>query len=212
MNTVWFLAQPLVLISVFGIWVYCIQDTLRCHRAWTWVLLLLFVPPVGVLLYFVNLLGGEDARGRGSLDRFLGNHFELRHLERKAAEVGTQATYRDIADLHFCSGDYERAVGALTRALDMEPEDLRSQFQAGVSLVALGRSSEALPHLEYVLHEDPKYQYGETYLALANAHLELGAKEEAGAILARTSRQFNLPEASVKHARMLIERGEAGEA
>jgi len=96
--------------------------------------------------------------------------------------------------------------------LDEDPEDLRSQYQAGVSLASLGHLDKAIPHLEYVVEEDPRYGAGDARLSLANALIAKGDAERAFDQLDLVVKNHNLPEASVRYARMLKEQGYPEEA
>jgi TolB-like protein/DNA-binding winged helix-turn-helix (wHTH) protein len=46
------------------------------------------------------------------------------------------------------AGEYDRAIRELRRALEVSPADRRVRFQIGVTLVAMGRPTDAIPELE----------------------------------------------------------------
>lgn len=203
--------QPLILIVVLGLWVYCLVDALRHQRSWFWVLFVLLTVPWGVPVYFWNFkLGSREPEGR--LDKAVGTSLRLKELERKAETLDVPSVHLEIAEIHVENGDYQKALKALKRVLDLHPEDLRAQYLAGGCFVALQRPGEATAHLEYVLEEDPRYAYGEARQALANAYLQLKDEERAFREFGTVVEQWHLPESVVRHAMMLRQRGEEDKA
>lgn len=201
------LAQPLILMVILAVWVYCIVDALRNHRPWAWVIALVALPVLSAPFYLLNFKLFGSAEG-GRLDVMLGDSRRLRELKEEARVRDVAGVHREIADIYFRRGNYDMALEALKRVLDLDPEDLRSQYQAGASMVATGRAAEAIPHLEYVVEEEPRYGYGEARLVLANAYMALRDQDRAFEEYSRLVESHNLPEAVVKHARLLRARGD----
>ena len=204
-------AHPILLLVLFSAWVWCLVDALRNHRPWGWVLFVAAVPVASVPFYVMNyrVFGTPD---RGALDQELHWAKRLRELEEQARETDVAGVHREIADIHFQRGQHRRAVESLKRVLDMDPEDLRSQYQAGVSMASLGHLDPAIAHLEFVVEEDPRYGAGDARLSLANALIAKGQPEKAFHHLALAVRNHNLPEAAIRYARMLRDQGYRDEA
>ena len=201
-----------ILLIVFSIfWLRMLVDALKQHRPWGWIGFLAFVPVISGPLYFLNFyIFGKE--GKGALDSSLEYSGRIRSLKQKIAENDLLADKRELADAYFESQNYNEALTLLQECLRGDGEDIRSQFQAGVSFLATGRPQLALPHLEYVLDVDPRFYYGEARLAYANALLESGDKERARDQFAWAATHFNIPEATVRMCQFLIQEGQKKEA
>jgi len=211
MSTLLFFITPLIGIAMAAIWVYCIQDALRSHRPWTWVLIVLFFPVVSAPLYILNFKTTGRAE-EGRIDKVVKNSAKLAELKKELEERDVPGVRRQIAEIYFERENYVEALKNLGPVIEHNPEDIRSQFQAGVSLLNIGREGQALDHLEYVLDNDPKYQYGAPRTAYGDVLAKVGMKDEAAEQYRLTLRDFNHPEAAVKFATLLRDRNEQEEA
>jgi tetratricopeptide (TPR) repeat protein len=200
------LSHPIILLVLFSAWIWCVVDALRSHRPWGWVIFVGFVPILSVPFYILNFRVLSSG-GTGALEEELRWTRRLRELEERAAETDVPAVHREIADLYFQRGQYRRALESLKKVLDVDPEDLKAQYQAGVSMASLGRWREAIAHLDYLVDTSPRYAGGEAELALANAYLESGDSDRAFHHLATVVKNHHLPEAAVRYARMLQAQG-----
>jgi hypothetical protein len=205
------LAHPLLLLALFSAWVWCLVDALKGHRPWGWVIFVAVFPVVSVPFYFLNYKVFGSGKS-GLVDEEIRWARRLRELEEQARETDVVGVHREIADLHFQRGHHRRALESLKRVLDQDPEDLRSQFQAGASMISLGHLDAGITHLQYVVEEDPRYAAGEAKLWLANAYIAKGESAQAFSLLAELTRDHNLPQAAIRYARMLEEQGYTGEA
>ncbi len=203
--------QPLVTLALLAFWIYCLVDALREDRSWIWIALLAFIPVLSAFAYFLNFKA-FGAPSRGLLDGWYGDSARLRELQKQARELDVPGVNREIADIYFRRGDYNEALATLKRVLDQDGEDLRSQYQAGVCMTVLGKPEAAIPHLEFVLDQDARYGFGDAHLAMANAFLAVGENERAFDLYTHVVENFNVPEAVVRYARMLMERGERDRA
>lgn len=205
------IVYPLMILILSALWVWALVDSLRKHRPWPWVIVLAFIPILSMPIYYLNyyVIGREN---EGVLDSSLQLSGRIRNLKAKVAEDGLVGDKRDLADAYFESQNYREALFLLRDVLQFDGTDLRSQFQAGVSLLATGQPEQALAHLEYVLDEEPRFYQGDARLVYANALLELGDTERARQEYERTTSHFNIPEATVRAARFMIEEGKKEEA
>jgi len=210
-SLIWYLAQPLLIAVLFGVWVYCLADALRTHRSWWWVLFLTFIPVVSSPVYLLNFKMGPGTH-RGWLDAALADSRELRQLLSDGPDGHLPSVNLRIAEVHRRRGDHVQALERLKRLLDDDPEDLRAQFMAGSSFLAIGEPRRALPHLEYVVEEDSRYAGGEARLLLGRAHEEIGDAGLAFSQYERAARESRHPEAMVRYALALSEGGDPSEA
>lgn len=208
MELLLFLLKPLVLLVVAGVWVYCLADALRHQRSWWWVGVLVVVPVLPLPIYLMNFKLHADAK-KGLIDERLEDASELKRLLRELEERDLPAIRSELANYYFERGQLGEALPHLAVLLDATPEDLRAQFQAGAALLAAEEPAAARRHLEFVLEENPDFARGQARLVYANALLAEGEKLAALREYARVSEQHGLPEAAVRQARLMAERGEA---
>jgi len=209
--TLWDILRPLILMACACAWVWCLVDALRNHRPWNWVLLVVLLPPVAIPAYLLNfkMFGGND---EGRVD---GQVKLMRRLRELQAEVGVRdvpALRIEMAEILMRLERWQEAIDALRPALDSDPEDLRAQYAAGIAWQKLGRPLEAAMHLEYVVDQEPKHVRGEARLAYGNALKDLGEDARAFEQYEAAARDHSLPEAVVRHARILAERGKTDDA
>jgi tetratricopeptide (TPR) repeat protein len=211
MNTLLYLGYPVLLLALAGAWIAALVDALRRHRPWIWVVTVLLLGPLGALFYLLNFRIAGNGR-RGWVEHRFGGRAQLRRLAREAADKDLPVLWRDLGDHHLRFDEFPQAVTALKRALELAPEDLRSQFLAGVALLHAGKPELALAHLEYVEDHDPRYAWGDLLVKKARAQAAAGNEDAAFDTLARLDREFNRPEGVVCFARMLVRRGQHDKA
>lgn len=209
--TLWDLARPLLLLACACAWVWCISDALRSHRPWKWVLAVVLFPPAAIPAYLLNFkfFGGND---EGRIDGQVRLMRRLRELQAEIAVRDVPALRIETAEILMRLERWQEALDALRPALDSDPEDLRAQYAAGIAWQNLGRPREAAVHLEYVVDQEPRHMRGQARLAYANALKDMGEDARAFEQYEIVARDYSLPEAVVRHARLLAERGKTDEA
>jgi tetratricopeptide (TPR) repeat protein len=88
-------------------------------------------------------LGRPDEANR-ELAEYQRLQAEATARQAKALEV---AAFRRDATVSTANGNHDRAVELLTRALEAEPGDPRSELDLGQALLRAGRAPDAVPHL-----------------------------------------------------------------
>jgi hypothetical protein len=201
------------LVYLIGLilWLFCLVDTLRRQREYIWIYLLVFTGPVGMILYLVNFYVLEWAGWR-RLDVALKDRHRMKQLERELVASEIPGHRLELAQIYFRQGRHVDCVRTLKPALDEDPENPRSQYTAGAALLELGRSNEAIPHLEYVVEEEPYFDFGEGPMALARAYEKAGREEEALRTFRKVLNKYRRADAVVRKADLLVRRGEVEEA
>ncbi len=80
--------------------------------------------------------------------------------------------------IHFAAGQWEKAIPALERSLELNPNDSGNLFLFARSLTALGKPQEAIPLFHKALRVDPLNSYF-PYWGLGATNLEMERYEEA---------------------------------
>jgi len=205
-----------ILSSVFGcaqfvLAVAAVVDIIRTGRSWGWALLVFLLPFAGPIIYFANFYI-VDSFGWRRFDTRFQKARRLKHLKDLSKIQDTAALHQELGELLYEKGENMQAIASLQRALELAPDMLRAHYYAGRALQALGEPEGAVAHLEYVVDADPKYLYGEAYVALARALEASGRRDDAFAACERALAISSIPEVVCMHATMLRDRGERDRA
>ncbi len=131
------------------------------------------------------------------------------------AQMDAPATefYRlfDLAAVMVEKGKYEEAISQFRRALELNPEDVRSHSKLGVALAGVGRIDEAIAEYRKAMELDP--DYADAYSKLGLALARLGRPEEARRQFEKALELF--PDSAEAHsnlAALLVGEGRVQEA
>jgi len=130
-----------------------------------WMLVMLFLQPLGVIVYF---FARYLPRGSGrTLQRFLGR-FQTRDVKRlkiAASQIGNAYHWLQYADKLRELGRYDQAEAAYREALQKEPQNLQVLWGLGLCLEKRQKPDEALELINQLLALDPDYKFGDVSLA-----------------------------------------------
>ena len=159
-----------------------------------------FLPSLRVAL---QRLRGQMSVPRGPV---LEAQARLRHFENPADHAVLGRSYREL-------GQLPRAVGHLTRALELEPDNTAARAALGQTLLELGDLQGALDHLGRVVQADERHAFGQPLLLLGEVLQRGGRPREAVTVLQRHE-QLNgeNPRAQLAQARALLALGEKARA
>ncbi len=105
-------------------------------------------------------------------------------LARAAAQQGESADSLFVESMiAFAERDWEAAERALRRAVDLRPDHVQARCWSALLLTLLGRTSEAMPHLQHARESDPLAPY--PYAMSGVALLLDGRAAEAEALFAQ---------------------------
>jgi tetratricopeptide (TPR) repeat protein len=91
----------------------------------------------------------------------------------------------NLGGAHLLSWDFDKALDAIDRALELDPELLVAHYNRGQALLYLNRPEDMLQSFEKVVALDPEHGAGNYYLAVAL--LANGRVEEARKYASRAS-------------------------
>mmetsp|Transcript_23526 Transcript_23526/g.49294 ORF Transcript_23526/g.49294 Transcript_23526/m.49294 type:complete len:657 (+) Transcript_23526:153-2123(+) len=106
------------------------------------------------------------------VERLLLRALEYDHTADAAADV-----YEALGVVYNVSRDYDAAVDAFRRAIDVRPDDYQLRNKLGATLANGNRSEEALPSYHVALRLKPKYARG--WLNMAISHSNMNNYSEA---------------------------------
>jgi hypothetical protein len=203
-------SSPLFWIFLpFQIWMFV--DAIR-RREWIWAVFIFFFSILSALFYWLIVYRQEGpAGGRGASRGFelpgAANRRRIKELEARIHNLDHARDHFDLADVYYGQGKFEKAEASYRAALQRDGDDVDTRAHLGQCLLRLGRPAEARPLLESALANDPKHDYGQTRMALAEALTALGdqaaASREWEAVLA----SHGYARAKVQFAELVLAQG-----
>jgi len=95
----------------------------------------------------------------------------LRALEYDRTDDAAADVYEALGVVYNVSRDYDAAVDAFRRAIDVRPKDYQLRNKLGATLANGNRSDEALPLYKVALSLKPKYARGWLNMAISHSNL-----------------------------------------
>jgi tetratricopeptide (TPR) repeat protein len=192
---------PLAALALLTFWVVMICKALREEHDYVWVVLLVVLPPLGLPLYLVNFyILGDKARGLTAIRVRNRREREAEVLELEFRTSHIPALQERLCELYFTGEKWEKCLEHLKPALDRDPDNLRLQYLAARTLLALNRQDAAIQHLAFIVETDQRYDAWKAMLLLAQVLEVQGRRDEALQYYDRLARNVTFPEALYHHA------------
>jgi hypothetical protein len=155
-----------------------------------WFFVILFLGPLGALVYFViEVL--PDLRVKPPWLARMERRRRRQWLEHVVAETPALEHIQELAETCAADGEHGRAVELFSRVLRRDGDSREAHYGRAKSLVALGRLEEAIADLEPVARSEPNYHFYDAYLTLAECYDRSGRTDQARSayqdILGRTT-------------------------
>jgi hypothetical protein len=199
------------LLVIFHFWMFI--DAIRRGET-LWALFIFFFPVINDLLYFFivyrqsasgNSMSGFQLPGASDRRKIKQLQADIHHLDKPHLHL-------QLGDVYFRQGRLEQAEESYRAAYarDQRDEDIRAHL--GTCLARRDKAAEALPLLESVCAQNPKHEYGETLMTLAEAQTATGRIDAALATWRQVLSLYGYPRACVEYAELLVKRQEFAEA
>jgi hypothetical protein len=210
--------MSLILISVV-VQVLAILHVLRTGRDMRWLLLILFLPTLGALIYFaVEVLPAmqNNPTARRALQRARQTVDPNRGLREGALDYErsqTVETAARLADELAKAGKFDEAIRvcneARTGVFEDDPKILLALANAQF---AAQRHADTIATLDYLRAKNPDFRTADGHLIYARALEESGASDRALEEYESLARYFPGVEARVRQALLYKKLGQADEA
>lgn len=179
-----------------------------------WIFVIIFLGPLGAVAYLVvhvvaPLVSGGQIENRVQLS--FAEHKRLKQLELKVEEMNLPRDRADLGELLFRRGNAQRAAGLLGEAYRQydEPE---TGYWLALALEKLGRTDEAADVLAPIVKADPRFKFGDAYLAYARVLAAAHRHDQALAAFTQVLAQSTVTEGRVRYGLLLAETGDASGA
>ena len=176
-----------------------------------WIFIILFLGPLGALVYiFVEAL--PDIGLLGQSFKVFPRRKRISELETIVRDNPSAGNYEELGDLYMDDGRFQLARAAFDKAIAARADTLDPFYRRGVCAIQLGDAAAALPDLERVVGKDPDYDFHRSAGLLAHAYAQTGQNEKAEALFRRATVTSTLSETYLNFASMLASEGRNAEA
>lgn len=193
--------------------VVCIVHLIRHRQDFWWIFLILGVPPIGSIAYFVVVMWPEIQQRRrrqgGAKPGTTNTKRRIREMEEAVALVDTVENQADLAAAYCDDGQYalarERYTGCLKGLYKDDPNLL---FGLAKACHGDGDFSKALEILGRIAADDVPEYANERGLLKAHSLAALGQDEEAIAVFRKVAPKASSMEAWWRLATLLVKTGD----
>ena len=176
-----------------------------------WIFVILFLGPLGALIYiFVEVL--PDAGLLRQSVKVFPRRKRISVLETMVRDNPSAGNYEELGDLYMDDGRLRLARAAFDKAIAARADTLDAFYRRGVCALQLGDAAAALPDLERVTGKEPDYDFHRAAGLLAHAYAQTGQKEKSEALFRQATVTSTLSETYLNFASLLASEGRNAEA
>ena len=176
-----------------------------------WIFIILFLGPLGALIYiFVEVLP-DFGLLRQSFKTFP-RRKRISQLLFEIHDNPSAGNWEELGDLYLDEGKLQSAREAFNKAIAARPDAVDCIYHRGVCEVLLGDATAAIPDLESAVRRDAGHDFYRAVGLLAHAYAETGEKEKAERYFRQAVERSTLSETYLNYADFLASLGRNGEA
>jgi hypothetical protein len=190
---------------------FAIVHFIRRRPDMYWIFIILFLGPLGALVYiFVEVI--PDAGLLRQSFKVFPRRKRIATLEMMVRDNPSAGNYEELADLYMDDGRFPLARASYDKAIAARADTLDPFYRRGVCAVLLGDAAAAIPDLELAVNKDLDYDFHRAAGLLAHAYAMTGQKEKAEALFRRSIVTSTLSETYLNFADLLASEGHNAEA
>jgi hypothetical protein len=176
-----------------------------------WLYVILFLGPIGAIIYLVAEALPDIGLARHSFKGFSRRN-RIGQLLVAVRDNPSTGNYEELGDLYLEEGKLQLAHDAYDKAVAARSSTIDALYGRGLCAIQLGDAAGALPDLEQVVDKDPDYDFYRASGLLAHAYALTGQKEKAEALFRRATAASTLSETYLNFASLLASEGRNAEA
>jgi hypothetical protein len=181
----------------------------RPDTYWLWIIL--FLGPIGALVYLFAEALPDLGLLRGSLKVFP-RRKRIRELEGLVRANPSAGNYEELGDLYMDDGKLAQARAAFERSIAARGDSLDAFYRRGVCALQLGDPAAAVPDLERVVARERGYDFYRAGGLLARAYALTGQKDRAESLFREVTARSVASETYLNFADLLASEGKTAEA
>ena len=167
-----------------------------------WIFIILFLGPIGALIYILVAVAPDIGLLRQSFKVFQ-RRKRISELETIVRDNPSSGNYEELGDLYMDDDRLQLARTAFDKAIAARADTLDPFYRRGVCALLLGDAAAALPDLERVVGNDPDYDFHRSAGLLAHAYALTGQREKAEALFRKVTARSTSSETYLNFADML---------
>jgi hypothetical protein len=176
-----------------------------------WIFIILFLGPLGALIYiFVEVL--PDL---GLLRQSFKTFPRRKRISQLLVEIHdnpSPGNWEELGDLYMDEGKLQLARDAFNKAIAVRSDTPDCFYHRGVCAVLLGDAAAAVPDLELAVRRDSGHDFYRAVGLLAHAYAQTGQNEKAEACFRQAVERSTLSETYLNYADFLAAQGRGAEA
>jgi hypothetical protein len=181
----------------------------RPDTYWLWIIL--FLGPIGAIVYIFAEILPDAGLLRHSFDKFP-RRKRIRLLEAMVLDNPSVGNLEELADLYLDDKNFAKAREFYDRAISSRADLPDVFYRRGITKIELGDFAAAIPDLEHVVSRDPKYDFHRAAGLLAHAYANTGQPEEADELFQRVTAISTQSESYYNYASFLASQHRPAEA
>ncbi len=191
--------------------VFAIVHFIRRRPDTYWIFIILFLGPVGALIYLcVEAL--PDLGQAGQSFKVFPRRKRIGELEVAIRDNPSAGNWEELGGLYMDDGRLELARAAFDKAIAARADTEDTFYRRGLCAIQLGDAAGALPDLERVVGKEPGYDFYRASGLLAHAYAQTGQKEKAESLFREVTVRSTLSETYLNYASLLASEGRNAEA
>ena len=176
-----------------------------------WIFIILFLGPVGAIVYLA-VEAIPDIGLVGQSFKVFPRRQRIRELEAAIRDNPSAGNYEELGGLYIDDGNFAPARVAFDRAIAARADTLDPFYRRGVCALEVGDAAAALPDLEKTVSAEPDYDFQRAAGLLAHAYALTGQREKAEALFRKITIVSTLSETYLNFAELLAAEGKNAEA
>lgn len=176
-----------------------------------WIFIIIFLGPLGALIY----LFAEALPDLGILRQSFKTFPRRKRIAQLLLEIHdnpSAGNYEELGDLYMDEGKLQPAREAFDKAIAARSDTLDCFYRRGICALLLGDAAAALPDLEMAVREDAGHDFYRAAGLLAHAYAQTGQAEKADAMFRQAVERSTLSETYLNYADFLASAGRNAEA
>ncbi len=146
-----------------------------------WLYIILFLGPIGALIYIAVEVIPDLGLLQQSFKAFPRRR-RIHELEAAILDNPSAGNYEELADLYLEEGQFARARDYYNKSISSRTDSPDPFYRRGIAELEMGDFAAALPDLERVVSQDPTYDFHRALGLLAWAYANTGQPEKAEAL------------------------------
>lgn len=176
-----------------------------------WIWIILFLGPIGALVYIFAEILPDFGLLQQSFKGFP-RRKRMKQLELEIHDNPSAGNYEELGDLSMDEGRLQQARAAYDKAIAARSNTLDCFYRRGVCTLLLGDAAAALPDLEMAVKKDASHDFNRAAGLLADAYAKTGQAEKADAMFRQAIDRSTLSETYLNYADFLASQGRNAEA